>query len=122
MLAQAGNFPAFTYNLAVVKRLEIEKVVQWCGGHNLMLNVKRTKEMVFDPRSVGDHSPVLINRKRDGQVTTYKYLGIHFDAQLQWAHQVEYVCSRTSQRHFLRMLRVHGVVQSMTSLFYRAAI
>ena len=40
---------------------QIEKVVQWCEGQNLMLNVKKTKEMVFDPRSDDDHSPVWIN-------------------------------------------------------------
>lgn len=72
---------------------EIEEVVQWCEGYNLMFNVKKTKEMVFNPKSVGDHSPVLINRERVEHATTYKYLDIHFESQLQWAHQVENVCS-----------------------------
>jgi hypothetical protein len=31
--------------------------------------------MVFDPRSVGEHSPVLIKGERVELVTTYKYLG-----------------------------------------------
>ena len=88
-----------------------------------MLNIKKTKEVVFDPRSVGDHSPVLINGERVQKVTPNKYLGIHFDSQLQWAHQVEYVCSRISQRlHFLRRLRVCGVDKRIMLLIYRAAI
>ena len=57
------------------------------------------------------------------QVTTYKYLGVHFDPQLQWAPHVDYVCSRINQRlHFLRRLRVHGVNKDVMMMFYRAAI
>ena len=79
--------------------------------------------MIFDPKSVGDHSPVLINREGVEQVTSFKYLGIYFDAQLGWAHQVDQVCSKISQRlHFLRRLRVHGVDKCIMLMFYRAAI
>ncbi len=57
-------------------RSEIEGVVRWCEEHNLMLNVKKTKEMIFDPRLVGKHSPILVNQEEVEQVTTNKYLGI----------------------------------------------
>ena len=65
----------------------------------------------------------MINGEIVEQVKTYKYLGVHFDPQLQWAPHVEYVCSRISQRlHFLRRLRVHGVNKAVMMMFYRAAI
>ena len=73
--------------------------------------------------SINVISPVTINGQLVEQVTTYKYLGVHFDSQLQWAPHVEYVCSRISQRlHFLRRLRVHGVNKNVMVMFYRAAI
>ena len=31
------------------------------------------------------------NRERGEQVTLYKCLDIHFDSELQWAHQVEFL-------------------------------
>ena len=40
---------------------EIENFVQWRDAHHLTLNVNKTKELVLDPRSVGDHSPVVIH-------------------------------------------------------------
>ncbi len=88
-----------------VYKSEIESCVQWCEEHDLVLHVKKRKEMVFNPRSIGDHSAVFVNEERVEQVTVHKYLGIHFDSQLHWARHVDYVCSRVSQ--CLR-LRVHG--------------
>ncbi len=58
-------------DIAVYKS-EIESCVQWCEEHNLVLNVKKTKEMVFDPRSTGDHSAVFMNEQRVEQVTVHK--------------------------------------------------
>ncbi len=79
--------------------------------------------MIFDPRLVGEHSPILVNQEEVEQVTTYMYLGIYFDSQLRCSHQVDYVCTRASQRlHFLRRLRVYGVDKSIMLLFYRLTI
>ena len=106
-----------------IYKQEIEEVVKWCNRHNLTLNVNKTKEMIFDPRSIGDHSTLQIEGVLVEQVTTYKYLGIQLDCQLQWSHQVEYVCSKICQRlYFLRRLRVHGVDKEIMILFYKAAI
>lgn len=102
---------------------EIEEMVKWCNKHNLLLNVNKTKEMIFDPRSIGDQSSIIIEGVPIEQVTTYKYLGIQLDKQLQWSNQVEYVSSRVCQRlYFLRKLRVHGVDKDIMLLFYKAAI
>jgi len=39
-------------------------------------------------------SPILIEGVPIEQVTSYKYLGIQLDKELQWSHQVEYVSSK----------------------------
>ena len=102
---------------------EIVRTVEWCDRKNLFLNVKKTKEIVFDPRSVGDQRPILIKEERVEQVNSYKYLGVYFDPQLSWACHVDSVCSRVNQRlHFLRRLRIHGVSNNILLMFYRANI
>ena len=98
---------------------------QWPGVRgktwSLKKPFKKTKEIVFDPKSLGDHSPMFINGEGVEQVSSYKYLGVHLDSQLGWINQVDSVCSRICQRmHFLRRLRVHGVASSIMMLFYRA--
>ena len=35
--------------------------------------------MMLDPRSVGDHTPVVIHKEKINQVSSYRYLGVHLD-------------------------------------------
>ena len=93
---------------------EIENFVQWCDAHQLILNVKKTKEMVLHPRSVGDHSPVVIHDSPIEQVSSYKYLWVHVDDTFSWYVHVESLRSRLQQRlYFLRRLRAYGVDKSI---------
>jgi len=39
--------------------LGLLKKKDWCEDNHLALNVNKTREMVFDPRGVGDHRPVM---------------------------------------------------------------
>lgn len=79
--------------------------------------------MVFDPRGVGDHRPVVIHDETISQVSSYKYLGVFIDNSLNWNTHVDSLCSRLQQRlHFLRRLRVHGVDQKCMLVFYQAVL
>ena len=113
----------YTHSDTTVYHTELQRIVPWCDGHNLILNATKSKEMVFDPRSVGDHKPVSIKGQVVKQVTQFKYLGITLDCKLQWSFHVEYICSKICQRlYFLRRLRLHGVDKYIKMLFYRATI
>lgn len=68
------------------------KSCSWCKRHNL--NVKKTREIIFNSRSAGDQSPVLISGQGAKQATTHKYLGVYLDPPLQRTNHVEYACSR----------------------------
>lgn len=45
--------------------------------------------MVFDPKSVDDHVPVVVHNVNIAQVSSYKYLGVHMGNVLSWEVQVE---------------------------------
>jgi hypothetical protein len=52
-------------------RAEIEGFVSWCDEYHLQLNVKKkTEEMILDPKSIGDHSPIVVNREHLEQVNS----------------------------------------------------
>ncbi len=100
---------------------EIENFVSWCENNQLFLNVKKTVEMVFDPRGVGDHRPEVIHDEAISQVTSFKNLGVFIDNSLTWSTHTDILCSRLQQRlHFLRRLRVHGVDQKFMLVFSHA--
>lgn len=108
---------------ASVYQSEIDRVVLWCESNNLVLNVSKTKEIIFDPRSIGNQTLVTLNGEAVEQVATYKYLGVIFDSQLKWGQHVDFLCARISQRlHFLRRLRVFGIEKDIMMAFYRASI
>ncbi len=53
--------------------------------------------MIFEPRAIGDHTPVFIHETSIKQVCSYKYLDIHMDDKLSrgfmWM-QFVFVCSK----------------------------
>ncbi len=82
---------------------EICKFVQWCDSNYLMLNVKKTKEMVFNIKAVDDLRTVVIHNEPIAQVSSYRYLGVYIDDTLSWRAHVESLCSKLQQRlYFLR--------------------
>lgn len=67
--------------------------------------------MMFDPRRVGDHRPVMIHNQTIIQVPSYKYLDVFFDNSLTWNIHVDNPCSS---------LRIYGVDQKFKIIFYQA--
>ena len=101
----------------------VDRFVRWCDEHHLQINVKKTQEIVVDPRSVGDHTPITVHGHDIKQVDSYKYLGVQIDCQMNWHSHVTCLCSKIHQRlHFLRRLRLFGVCRNIMLIFYRASI
>ncbi len=95
---------------------EINTFIQWCDKNCLVLNVKKTQEMVLDPRSVSEHKPVIIKDTMIQQVTSYRYLGFYMDSVLCWKTHIDSLCTRLQQRlYFLRRLRLYGVGSKIVS-------
>ena len=102
---------------------EINNFKEWCENSHLMLNTTKTKEIIFDPKTVCLHDPVLMGGTQTEQVVSYKYLGIQMDNQLKWNVHVDYLCAKLAQRlHFLRRLRLFGVSKGVMSTFYDAVL
>ena len=79
----------------------ISNFVDWCERHFLQLNVKKTKEIIFDFRlKQNNHETVSIGNEEVERVNNYKYLGIIFDESLNWEFQSSKVCSKLNQRLF----------------------
>lgn len=71
--------------------------------------------MVFDPKSLGDHSPVVMHDNAIAQVDSYRFLGIHMDNKLVWKVHVKDICSRVKQKlHFLRRHKTFRVNQEVS--------
>ena len=105
-------------------RNEIVKFTNWCNSHCLQLNVKKTKEMIFDFRKKDNvHEPIIISNETVERVSEYKYLGVLFDEKLKWESQASKVSSKMNQRlYFMRKLNSYKIDNTIISLFYQSCI
>ena len=105
-------------------RNSIETFVNWCQDHNLLLNVKKTKELIIDFRKSKDPlTPLVIKNEVVEQVHSYKYLGVTIDKDLNWNEHTGIVIKKLHSRNFfLRKLNSFGIDKTLLKLFYRSCI
>ena len=103
---------------------EIGRFHRWCDCNFLNLNVKKTKEMVFDfSKSPHVCPPVIINDEVVEVVNEYKYLGTIIDDKLTGETNVARICKKANQRmYFLRKLRDINMDKTIMNLFYKSIV
>ena len=99
------------------------KVVEWSDNNALIINTKKTEEIVFGTPPEICSSPITIHSEQINQVCSYTYLGVVIDNLLSWKEQIETVCKKTKQRiYFLRRLRSFGASRRILLLFFTSVI
>ena len=105
-------------------RNTIDHVAEWCDRFYLNLNVKKTKEIIYDFRkSSSDHLPVIIGGDNVDVVANFKYLGVILDNTLKWDSHVAAQIKKAYQRfyHVRCLMNVH-IDRSIVCMFYNAVI
>jgi hypothetical protein len=102
----------------------VKYFVDWCQVNCLHLNVKKTKEIIFDfGKNAFHHDSVNINGADVDKVEEYKYLGCIIDDKLNWSKNTELICSKANKRmYFLRKLKEFRVDNTILRLFYQSVI
>ena len=98
-------------------------MVEWSDNNALIINTKKTEEIVFGAPLEICKSPITIHSEQIDQVCSYTYLGVAIDHLLSWKDQIESVCKKTKQRiYFLRRLRSFGASRRILLLFFTSVI
>ena len=103
---------------------EILRFVKWCDDHFLLLNVKKTKEIIFDFRQKHNiHDNLTIKNQEVERVNEYKYLGVVFDDKLDWSKNSSLIQKKINQRlFFMKKLSSFNVDKILLNLFYESCI
>lgn len=103
---------------------QVSDFTGWCQSSYLDLNVKKTKEMIFDFRKKKEvPDSIIINSEPVERVSQYKYLGVIIDDQLSGSQNTDMVYTKGQQRlHFMRVLRKLKVNNTIMNLFYKSII
>ncbi|XP_033181736.1 uncharacterized protein LOC113148445 [Anabas testudineus] len=98
-----------------------QNFVAWCRQNHLLINAKKTKEMVVDFRRRQPAVPSLVNIQGTDieRVDSYKYLGVHLNNKLDWTHNTDALFRKGQSRlYLLRRLRSFGVKGTLLKTFY----
>jgi sarcosine oxidase/L-pipecolate oxidase len=133
------------YSLIAFFNGEFKKLAVWCKANKLVLNVNKTKYMIFrtknravnlrgmniqidfnDNDNVFDPDKVVVLQRvhndgdRDNQ--TYKLLGVLFDEHLSFNQHVSYVKSKLSRSLFLLNRSKHFLSKRAMRMLYFATV
>ena len=102
----------------------IETFIEWCDRNYLQINVKKTKEMIFDFRKDPPvHKDVIIKNEIVERVKVYKYLGVTIDEKLDWTEHSSNVLNKMKTRlYMMRKLNSIMVDKNILAIFYRSCI
>ncbi|KAI3360698.1 hypothetical protein L3Q82_012843 [Scortum barcoo] len=106
-------------------REEVEQLVRWCEGNNVILNVDKTKEITVDFRKIQpSHAPLLINNSAVEVVSSTKFLGVHITDDLTVVGELSAsLVKRAQQRlHFLRRMKRAHLPPPILTTFYRSTV
>ena len=103
---------------------EILQFVRWCKDNHLLLNVKKTKEMIIDFRQ--NQTPLIplkIENEYVDVVKSYKYLGFVLDNELNWHKHIDGISTKLSRRLFLlKKLHYFHISNDIIKIFYTSVV
>jgi hypothetical protein len=102
----------------------INRFIDWCDENYLLLNVKKTKEMVIDLGTVKvNFEDVVIKNESIERVCNYKYLGTIINCNLSWEANIDLITSKAKRRlYFLRKLKEFKIRKDILRRFYDSII
>jgi len=102
----------------------LHKIEQWSLENNMVLNPRKTKEIVINFRRTPNPPPLTTMDKQDiEQVTSSKLLGVTIQSDLKWGIHTENIVAKASKRfHFLAALRRTKCTERDLLSYYVATI
>ena len=80
-------------------RDEAERLAEWCGVNNLLLNTSKTKELIVDfRRKKTDIQPLLIGGTCVERVSDFRFLGVNIMEDLTWSVHTTKLVKKAQQR------------------------
>ena len=103
----------------------VTRFVNWSDENHPVINVRKTKEIIFDFRKIKYVMTPLRIMNEDAEIDCRRIqiLGSYIDKDLNLNSNIQKMCGKTNQRlYFLRKLRYFNVDRDVMFLFYQSVI
>ncbi|KAK1797761.1 hypothetical protein P4O66_008113 [Electrophorus voltai] len=104
---------------------EIKHLENWCQKNNLLLNVRKTEELIVDctKKQERHYQSVRINGTMVERVDSFRYLGVHISQDLSWSRHTNSLAKKARQRlYHLRRLRDFRLPSKVLRNLYTSTI
>ena len=90
------NFPK-SFNISPVINDELCSINSWLQANKLILNVDKTKYMIFSIKDKPPDIDILIGNNPIGRTDVHKFLGVYIDEKITFDHHISKLCSKISR-------------------------
>ena len=98
---------------------EFQKICDWLKSNRLLLNISKTKYMIFEHKNSHTEIDLKINDQTVDQVKNFNFLGLHINDRLDWSTHLNNLCKKLSRNiGILRRLRSQLPFEIMKILYY----
>jgi hypothetical protein len=102
---------------------EFEAITLWASNNKMIINIDKTKEIVFRRPNPRMHIDDVIPIFGIEQVFEAKLLGVIFNSNLRFCSHLNFILKQCSQRSFiLKQLRCQGLTRKQLSVVFEAII
>ena len=100
--------------------IEIKKIYDWLVANRLTLNTGKSKFMIITKKRIQNYDFKLkINGTQLERCSSYKYLGLHFDDNLNWKSHINYVVKKVAKMcRILSKLRHSVDINILKTVYY----
>jgi DNA-directed RNA polymerase subunit H (RpoH/RPB5) len=102
----------------------IQRISGFCTNEKMVLNPKKTKEMIIDLRAQRSNIPnISFNERIVERVTSYKLLGTWIDNDFKWITNTEFIIKKGRKRiYYLKVIKKYGAPAHDMLQFYCSVI
>lgn len=95
-------------NLKNSIQTDMQKIQIWLNKHRLNLNIKKTKIIIFENKSLSMNTNFPYKNQHIEVVKNYNYLGLNLDSKLNWSYHIDSIIKNIAPYIFiLRKLRYY---------------
>jgi hypothetical protein len=99
-----------------------DQINQWSQANHLLLNMKKTKELLFGPAQKQPPPLISVNNVYAERVRSFKLLGVYISDSLCWDEHINAVCSKANKRLFFLKLLKRSTATSDEQLQYHKSV
>ncbi len=103
---------------------EMKKISKWFAANKLTLNVAKSKFMIIKRQRSNEHVNFILkyNGKKMERCSSYKYLGIQLDENLNWKPHISFLCEKLSKLSGLFAKLRHCCGKDLLKTIYHALV